>query len=296
MILVVGATGLLGGEICTRLNKRGESVRALVRKTSEPAKVQRLKSLGVGVVQGDLKDRASLEAACRGISTVISTASTTLSRQPDDSIGGVDQDGQLQLVDAARQAGVAQFIYVSYSGNMEVDCPLHTAKRTVERHLRESGMTYTILRPSMFMEIWLSPALGFDFSNGTARLFGAGQRPISWISLGDVAEFAVRSVGHPPARNAVLELGGPEALSPDDVVRTFEEVTGRHFETQHVPESELEAQWRGAADPLQKSFAALMLGFAHGDPIDMRQTLKVFPLREVTVREYATRVTAGQEA
>jgi uncharacterized protein YbjT (DUF2867 family) len=291
MILVVGATGLLGGEICSRLRERRESVRALARKTSDGAKVQRLKSLSVEVVQGDLKDRASLDAACRGVSTVISTASTTLSRQPDDSIGGVDQDGQLQLVDAARQAGVSQFIYVSFSRNLAVECPLHTAKRTVERHLRESGMTYTILRPSVFMEVWLSPALGFDFSKGTARLFGSGQPPISWISLGDVAEFAVRSVRHPAARNTVIELGGPEALSPNEVVRTFEEVTGRHFETEYVPETALQAQWQTAADPLQKSFAALMLGFAHGDSIDMRQTLKAFPLREVTVREYAARVT-----
>lgn len=291
MILVVGATGLLGGEICRRLCERGELVRALARKTSDSPKVQRLTSLGAEVVHGDLKDRASLDAACRGATTVISTASTTLSRQPDDSIGSVDQDGQMQLVDAARQAGVGQFIYMSYSGNIEVDCPLHTAKRSVERHLRASGLTYTILRPSFFMEVWLSPALGLDFSNGTARLFGSGQRPISWISFGDVAEFTVRCVGHPAARNAVIELGGPEALSPDEMVRTFEDVTGRRFETQHVPESDLEAQWRGAADPMQKSFAALMLGFAHGDRIDMRQTLTTFPVREVTVREYATRVT-----
>lgn len=292
MILVVGATGLLGGEICRRLSERGQPVRALARKTSDVVKVQRLKSLGAELVQGDLKDRPSLDAACRGVSTVISTATTTLSRQPDDSIEGVDQDGQLQLLDAARQAGVGQFIYVSYSGNLGVECPLHTAKRTVERRLRESGMTYTILRPSVYMEVWLSPALGFDFSKGTARLFGTGQRPISWISLGDVAEFAVRCVAHRAARNAVIELGGPEALSPDDVVRTFEEVTGRRFDTEHVPEKALEAQWQAAADPLQKSFAALMLGFAHGDSIDMGQTLKDFPLREVTVREYATRVTA----
>lgn len=293
MILVIGATGLLGSEICRRLRERGESVRALARKTSDDAKVQRLKSLGAEVVQGDLKDPASLAAACRGVATVISTATTTLTRQPDDSIVGVDQDGQLQLVDAARRAGVAQFIYVSYSGNLEVACPLHTAKRAVERHLRESGMTYTILRPSVFMEVWLSPALGFDFSNGKARLFGSGQRPISWISLGDVAEFAVRCVGHAAARNAVIELGGPEALSPNEVVRTFEDVTGRQFTTERVPETALEEQWRAAADPLQKSFAALMLGFAHGDSIDMRQTLKAFPLRGLTVREYATRVTTG---
>ena len=291
MILVIG-TGLLGSEICRRLLERGEKVRALARKTSDGTKVQRLQALGADVVQGDLKDRTSLDAACRGVSTVITTASTTLSRQPDDSIRSVDQDGQLQLVDAARQAGVTQFIYMSFSGNLEVDCPLHTAKRTVERHLQESGMTYTILRPSFFVELWLSPALGFDFSNGAARLFGNGQRPISWISLGDVAEFAVRCVGHAAARNAVIELGGPEALSPDQVVRMFDEVTGRHFQTEHVPETALEQQWQTAADPLQKSFAALMLGFAQGDSIDMRQTLQAFPLRELTVREYATRVTA----
>jgi NADH dehydrogenase len=293
MILVIGATGLLGSEICRCLRARGESVRALTRKTSDAGKVQRLKDLGTEVAQGDLKDSPSLAAACRGISTVISTASTTLSRQPDDSIGGVDQDGQLQLVDAARGAGVGQFIYVSFSGNLDVECPLHTAKRIVERHLRESGMTYTVLRPSFFVEVWLSPALGFDFSSGTARLFGSGQRPISWISLGDVAEFAVRCVGHPAARNAVIELGGPEALSPDEVVRTFEEVTGRPFQTEYVPEATLEAQWRAAPDPLQKSFAALMLGFAHGDAIDMRRTLQTFPLQALTVRDYAARVTAG---
>jgi len=77
------------------------------------------------------------------------------------------------------------------------------------------------------------------------------------------------------------------------VVRTFEEVTGRHFETQHVAETALQEQWRVAADPLQKSFAALMLGFAHGDTIDMRRTLEIFPLRLGTVREYAKRVTIG---
>ena len=157
----------------------------------------------------------------------------------------------MQLVDAARNARMGQFVYVSFSGSFEIDCPLRTAKRSVERHLQRSGLTYTILRPSVFMEVWLSPALGFDFTKGAAQIFGTAQQPISWISLGDVAEFAVTCVGHPAARNALIELGGPEALSPEDVVRTFEEVTGRHFDTQHVAETALQEQWRVAADPLQ---------------------------------------------
>ena len=295
MILVVGATGLLGGEICRRLAARGLPIRALVRRTSDAARVDALRRLGAEVVTGDLKDRASIDAACRGADVVISTASTTLSRQPGDSIPRVDQEGQLRLVDAARAAHVEQFIYVSLSGNIDVDCPLHTAKRSVERHLRESGMTYTILRPSVFMEVWLSPALGFDYQSGSARIFGTGERPISWISLGDVAQFAVECVGNPAAANAVIELGGPEALPPLDVVRTFEDVAGRPFERQHVPADALEEQWRHAEDPLEKSFAALMLAFTRGDPIDMGRTLETFPLRLTTVREYATRV-AGREA
>lgn len=290
MILVIGATGVLGGEICRLLADRGLAVRGLVRPTSDPARVRHLHELGVATVEGDLKDPATLAAACRGASVVVSTASTTGSHQPDDSIPRVDQDGQVAAVDAARLAGVGQFIYVSYSGNIEVDCPLHTAKREVEAHLRASGMDYTILRPSVFMEVWLSPALGFDAMHGAARIFGDGTRPVSWISVADVARFAADCVGDPAALNQVIELGGPEALTPLEVVRTFEELSGHAIAREHVPEDTLDAQWRSATDPREKSFAALMLGLAHGDPIDMTGTLATFPRHLTSVREYARKV------
>src|SRR5688500_459147 len=86
MILVAGATGFLGTEICRLLRGQDADVRALVRRTSAAEKVDQLRSLGVELVTGDLKDSRSLDAACQGIDTVISTASSTLSRQPDDSI------------------------------------------------------------------------------------------------------------------------------------------------------------------------------------------------------------------
>src|SRR5688500_11779801 len=163
MILGVGATGFLGGEICRRLRLRGDRVRALVRPTSDAARVQMLRDRGAELVEGDLKDRASLDAACHGARYVITTASVTRSAQPGDSLRLTDQVGQMALVDAAKAARVEQFIYISYSGNIEVGHALHDAKRGVERHLRESGLTYTILRPSVFMEVWLNPMLGFDY-------------------------------------------------------------------------------------------------------------------------------------
>lgn len=287
--LVVGATGLVGSDICRRLASGKRPVRALVRTTSDPAKVDALKRQRITLVAGDLKDRASLDAACRGVTTVLTTVSSTYSRQPGDSIQTVDQDGQLRLIDAARAAGVTRFIYISYSHQLNIECPLTTAKRSVERQLLSSGLTYTILAPSFFMEVWLSPALGFDPDNGTARIYGAGTNPISWISAGDVAQFAVAAIDNPAAANATIELGGPEALTPLQVVTAFEAARGRKIAITHVPEEALRAQYEAAADPLQRSFAALTLGCALGDAISMRMTLRLFPISLMSVKDYAAR-------
>src|SRR6516164_9581564 len=113
MILVVGATGLLGARICERLRGEGEPVRALVRRTSNPDKVNALKSLGCELATGDLKDPLQIQTACQRVSALISTASSTLSRQPGDTIESVDLHGQLALVCAAKKAGVERFIFVS---------------------------------------------------------------------------------------------------------------------------------------------------------------------------------------
>jgi uncharacterized protein YbjT (DUF2867 family) len=288
LILVVGSTGYLGGEICRRLAAAGERVRGLVRSTSDPSAVKQLQDAGIETVVGDLRDRASLDVAVRGVDMVISTATTTRSRQADETIESTDQQGQLNLVEAADEAGVERYIYVSYSGQLGDDDPLTVAKRTVERKVRESGMTYTILRPSFFMEAWLSPVFGFDYSNARATIYGRGESKISWISLGDVAEFAVRAVDDPKAENAVLELGGPEALSPLEVVRIFEEVGGKPCQVQHVSEEALRAQKQAATDSMSRAFAGLMLAYAGGDPIPMADTLREFPVRLRSVREYAS--------
>ena len=290
MILIAGATGFLGGEICRRLVDTGNAVRGLVRRTSDPAGVNRLRTLDVETVFGDLRDRKTLDAACGGVQTIVSTVTTTRSRQPGDSIEATDEAGQLALVDAARDAGVARFVFVSYSANLDDDGPLTHAKRSVERRLGESGMSYAILRPSYFMEVWLSPHLGFDFRNRKATVYGAGERRISFISLGDVAEFAVRAVRTPDVIGPTIELGGPDAVSPLEAVRIFEELSGAPFEVQVVPEDALRAQFAAATDSLQKSFAGLMLDYARGDEIPMEETLRKIPVRLTSVRDYARTV------
>jgi len=298
MDLVVGATGMLGREVCHLLRGRGRPVRAMVRQSSDPPVVGRLRGLGADIVHGDLKDRASLDAACRGVDTVVTTASATLSRQAGDSIATVDRQGQLDLIDAAVAAGVKRFVLISFPG-IDLDFPLQTAKREVEARLTQSGLTYTILQPTCFNEVWLSPALGFDVAGATARIYGDGHHRVSWISLHDVALFAVAALEGPRADNAVLRLGGPEALNPLDVVQLAERLTGRPFTVEYVPETALRAQYDAATDPLEKSFAALMLYYARGDVVDMAAPLRLFavpPLRTVYEHLQSSVLQSGHAA
>ena len=295
MVLVAGSTGFLGREICRRLRARGLAVRALVRSSSDPAVVSQLQALGAETVVGDVKDRASLEAACRGTETVISTITSTRSRGAGDTLESVDHEGQLSVVDAAEAAGVRRFVYVSFSSLTTGDDALTVGKRAVEKRLEASAMTVTVLRPTCFMEVWLGPHLGFDAANAKARVYGAGENPISFISLLDVAEFAVRALETPAAENAVIALGGPEALSPHQVIRIFEEVGGRPFTVEYVPERALEAAHAGATDSLQRAFASLSLGYARGDVIPMEATLREFPFALRSVADYA-RDTIGRKA
>ena len=287
-VLVAGATGFLGSEICRQLIAKNKNVKGLVRITSDTNKVANLRGLGVEIVEGDLKDKSNLENALHGVSAIISTVSSTLSRQEGDSIQTVDDEGQINLINAALNTGVTQFIYVSFCA-MPSESPLQTAKRKVEKYLSESGLNYTILQPTYFMEVWLSPILGFDYPNAKATIYGEGTNKISWIAIKDVASFAVASLDNPAANNRMIELGGPEALSPLEVVNVFETAKGRKFELQFVPEEAIQAQRDGAQDPLSESFAALTLGVVNGSEIQMKNTLDFFQIQLTSVSDYATR-------
>lgn len=292
MTLVVGATGLVGMEACRQLREAALPARALVRSGSDPAKVAKLRELGAELAEGDLKEPATLERACHGVSAVISTASATLSHREGDSIQTVDRDGQLHLVDAAKAAGVEHLVFISFRDNPAIQHPLTEAKRAVERRLAESGLAYTSLQASYFMEVWLSPALGFDVAKGTVKVYGDGTSKLSWISYPDVARFAVKSLQEAAARDRIIEIGGPAALSPLEVVRTFEAAGSGKIAVEHVPESALRAQFEAAEDPLHKSFAGLMLQYAAGDSIDMAETLRLLPVSLTSVRDYASATLA----
>lgn len=287
MILVAGATGELGRAICRQLTEKGGTVYGMVRSSSAPEAVAELESIGVRPVQAELDDAESLREACSGCDAVVS--GMTAMGRPGDSIDRVDREGQLALVGAAAEEGVERFVYMSYSGAIGKDDPLTLAKRAVERTLKHSGMSWTVLRPSYFMESWLSPALGFDVAGGRVRIFGDGRAPISWVARDDVAAFAAAAVDSEEARNATLEIGGPEAIAPLDVVALFETLTGRPLEVEQVGEAELLAAQKAARQPQEQSLTALMLAYARGNAVPMEDIAERFGLELTPLRVWASR-------
>jgi uncharacterized protein YbjT (DUF2867 family) len=114
--------------------------------------------------------------------------------------------------------------------------PLERAKLATEQRLRASEMTVTVVRPDAFQEVHLAPMGRFDVVNGKVSVFGKGDTKHRWVSTDDVAAL-VASVAvdqHPPT---LIEFGGPEALSRNEVIALAEQVTGRRMSRQRMPRS-----------------------------------------------------------
>jgi uncharacterized protein YbjT (DUF2867 family) len=290
MVLVVGATGMVGGEAARQLSASGVEVRGLARASSDPAKVAGLERAGVSIVRGDLRQPESLAAACRGTDAVIATVSAMpFSWQSDNTIQEVDRRGQTALIDAAKKAGVRRFIFVAFPHDPEVSFPLGDAKIAVEKHLKSSGLEYVVLQANYFMEIWLSPAFGFDQGSCKATIFGDGNNKLSWVSYRDVARTAVEAVSNRRARNAILPVGGPQALSPLEVIANFEKLGGSSWQVNLVPVDALRKQMAGATDEVQESVAGLQIMYATSRmSMDVRDCL--VSDRLASVRDYAESV------
>jgi len=293
MILVVGATGSLGGAIAQALLARGESVRILVRRDGPSAgaggQEQPLVAAGAEPVRGDIKDRASLDIACAGVHTVITTANSAL-RGGDDNTQTVDIDGNRNLIDAARQAGVAHFIFISANGAApESPVPFLAAKGKTEQHLQASGLPYTILAPEAFMDVWIGMVVGGPaLSNRPVTVVGSGARRHSFIAARDVAQFAVAAVGGHMGANRKLVLGGPQALSFRDAATIYGQVLGREVTVQGVAPGQ-------PVDGFPQVVLDLMAGLDMGESIvDMTALANEFGVTLTTVENFARQqLTAG---
>jgi uncharacterized protein YbjT (DUF2867 family) len=299
MILIVGATGILGGMIARQLLEAGKQVRILARENSPAEQMaqqgmatspQSLLAAGVEPVYGDLKEPASLASAVEGIDTVITTANSAM-RGGEDNLQAVDVEGNRNLIEAAQQAGVKHFIFVSALGaTPDSPVPFMQAKGQTEERLRHSGMTYTILAPNVFMEVWIpAVVLGPVMVGEPVTLIGEGRRKHSFVAIQDVAAFVANAVDNPAAYNQYIAIGGPEPTSWQEIVAVTGQVLGRKIPVRSVAPGEPIPHLPG---PMSGLLAAME---TYDSPLEMTETARTFGV-SLTPMEQAVRQLTGQRS
>ncbi len=259
-VLLIGASGQLGSAVLGQLLKTGQECRAFVRTTSRFISPN---SELVQVVHGDLADFSSIDRACIGIKTVISTASSIVPRK-GDQFGSDEVANYRHLIEACQQHNVEHFIYISaFSSPHDELIPEFKIKRQIEQLIVESGITFTIFRAAAFMDIyyavmgsslamdgvaqptllrgfWLTKlysrlTTGLLENTGIALLPGNGKARQAFICIHDVAAFMVKAVSASTAKNRIIELAGPEALSWENVADVYADVLGKKIRKLLVP-------------------------------------------------------------
>jgi uncharacterized protein YbjT (DUF2867 family) len=219
-ILVTGATGQQGGAALRALQRRGFSVRALTRDPQTP-KAQALKDKGVEVVAGDLTDRASLDAACRGAHGVFSIQ--TVGKHEGD-----EQRQGIAVAEAAAAAKVEHLVYSSVGGaERKTGIPHFDSKFEIEERIRALGVPSTILRPVFFMENLGTPRLARTIFLGMLYAAMGKQKTLQLIAVEDIGEIAALAFAEPERfLGNAIEIAGDE-LVLSKIQDAFRQRTGR---------------------------------------------------------------------
>jgi NADH dehydrogenase len=239
MLLVVGASGNLGREAVRQALAGGHAVRAAARR---PDALAHLTARGVEVVRMDLTDPPSVVRACQGVDAVVAAAHALLGSGANRS-PQVDGAGNRILTDAAREAGVQHMVFLSTVGaSPTAAVRFLRTKYAAEAHVRASGMRYTILRPTAFMEAHARQFIGTPLlTKGRVTIPGSGRNPINLIAAADAARYVMIGLADPRARDRVLEIGGWDNVTKDEIARTYARTAGVEARLRHVPRRVLRA-------------------------------------------------------
>jgi uncharacterized protein YbjT (DUF2867 family) len=232
MIAIAGGTGSLGRALLPMLAARGLPVRVLTR---DPVRTGRGMPPGVELVAADVRDPVAIHGAIAGSRTVIS-AITGFGGPGAGGARAIDRDGNRNLIAAARAQGVEHFILLSVA-QAAPDHPieLFRMKFAAEHALRASGLDWTIIRPTAYMETWVGLVGRPLLESGKTRIFGAGRNPINFVSAADVAALVELATIDRGLRGQIVEIGGPEDVTLNQLADRFETVTGRGGSRSHAP-------------------------------------------------------------
>jgi uncharacterized protein YbjT (DUF2867 family) len=265
MILITGATGTVGSEVVKRLSAQGIEVRAVTR---HPPKMTDNPLPGVEFVQADFEDPESMRRVCSGVDRAfLLTNSTERAEQQ-----------QIAFVRVAQESGVRHVVKLSQ---------LHADASSPERFLRyhgvveaaiqTAGLTFTFLRPNLYMQGLLN--FSDTIKQKNAFFAAAGDARISAVDVRDLADVAVAALTTSQQQNKIYSLTGPEALTFANMAQQLSRAVGRSIAFVDVPPEAMRAAladlgfpaWQ--ADGLLEEFAMYRRGDAAGIEPGVREAL-----------------------
>jgi uncharacterized protein YbjT (DUF2867 family) len=230
-ILVTGATGQQGGAVARALLAKGQKVRVMTR---HPEKAASLAQAGAEIVQGDLTNQANLQLALRGVHGVFAMSTPFEAGMETEIRQGI------MLADAAKQAGIAHYVYTSVgSANRNTGIPHFDSKWKVEQHIQQIGLPATILRPVWFMENFTTFAK--PSAEGVLMLPMKPAKKLAMVALKDIGEFGAAAFLRPnDFLGQAIDLAGDELTMPETAA-LLTKAMGRPIRFQEFPIDQAEA-------------------------------------------------------
>ncbi len=281
MILVAGGTGHLGTELIPRLTAGGSHVRVLTRN---PIRARQRLGNTLEFAQGDVRDRKSLDAAMENVDAVISAVTGF----GPGGLGprAVDFEGNVNLIGAAQTAGVRRFVLVSMH-DARPDHPMELArmKHAAEEAVRASRLEWSIVRPTAFMSLWAGIVGDPIAKKGKTTVFGRGDNPVNFSSERDVAAIVERALRGRDMVGAVVNFGGPDNLTFNQLVKQIEVACGRNATVRYLPVPVMRLS-RQLMRPFKPDVAGMIQAGIAFDSIDMSfdatELRRRFPDMELT--------------
>ena len=261
-VLMVGTTGKFASLVVPALIQRGVTVRALVRDQDkgDEAKQQGAQETAIG----DLRDLEGLRTAAAGVDGVFHI---------NPAFAPHEDDMGVAMVEAAKAAGVHKFVFSSVIHPSISKLVNHAAKRPVEEAIYESGLTFAVLQPTMFMQTLESgwPAV---VKQGRFALPYSKQVKACYVDYRDVAEVAAIALTEDKLDYGTFELCAPGMLSRVELAEMMSKALGRTVEAGEVPFDALHIPDGPTKEGMKKMFANYdQYGFPGGNALVLKAIL-----------------------
>jgi uncharacterized protein YbjT (DUF2867 family) len=287
VVCITGSTGFVGRNIVRELCSRGRKVRCLVRLTSD---LTPLAGLDIETCRGDVTDMTSLEKLLRNVGTVVHLVAV-IRETKEATFEMVNLGGTKNLLHAAKRMGVKRFIYMSNLGaGPDRRFPLLYAKWRAEEEVKNSGIDFVILRPSVIFgrgDGFVTVLAGIIKSIPLVPVIGSGKARFQLVSVEDVAACVAQAVEEQRILNQVVPLGGPEHLTYEDIVDLIIERLSLSRRKVHIPEPLMRfIAWTGEKVGIMLPVTADQLAMLTRDNITSLDIVeRVFGFKPVSLRE-----------